>query len=132
MKYLLDSDYVADYLVANPHATELLSSLAKEGIGISLITVGEIYEGIYYGYDPQQATGQFQQFLTSVSILMLTQAIMRQFAQIRGELRRTGKMIGDFDILISATAIHHHLTLVTRNVRDYDRIPHLKLYQQAT
>ncbi len=129
MKYLLDSDYVADYLVAKPHATELLSSLAKEGTAISLITVGEIYEGIYYGYDPQRATVQFQQFLTSVSILVLTQAIMRQFAQIRGELRRTGKLIGDFDILIGATAIHHHLTLVTLNIRDYDRIPHLKLYK---
>jgi tRNA(fMet)-specific endonuclease VapC len=129
MNYLVDSDYVADYLVARPQAIELLASLAKEGTAISLITVGEIYEGIYFGRSPEQSTKQFQQFLLTIDILPLTRPIMRRFAQIRGELRRTGKMIGDFDILIAATAIHHHLTLVTRNLRDYDRIPGLKLYK---
>ncbi len=48
MKYLIDSDYVADYLSARPQATELLTTLTKEGTTISLITFGEIYEGIYY------------------------------------------------------------------------------------
>ncbi len=54
---------------------------------------------------------------------------MQHFARIRGELRRTGKIIGDFDILIAATAIQHNLTLVTRNIKDYQRIPDLKMYQ---
>ncbi len=54
MKYLVDSDYVADYLSARPHATELLATLTKEGTTISLITFGEISEGIYYGRDPQK------------------------------------------------------------------------------
>ncbi len=40
-------------------------------------------------------------------------------------------MIGDFDILIAATAIQHHLTLLTRNIKDYQRIPSLKLYQSG-
>jgi tRNA(fMet)-specific endonuclease VapC len=129
MKYLVDSDYVADYLVAKPDATKLLSSLAHDGISISLVTVGEIYEGIYYGYHPEQAEANFQRFLTTIDIISLTEPIMRQFARIRGELRRTGKIIGDFDILIGATVLHHDLTLVTRNLKDYSRIPHIKLYQ---
>jgi len=37
-------------------------------------------------------------------------------------------MIGDFDILIAATALHHDLTLVTRNRRHFERIPNLALY----
>ena len=48
MTYLVDSDLVADYLVAKPQATELLLALIQEGMGVSLITIGEIYEGIYY------------------------------------------------------------------------------------
>jgi predicted nucleic acid-binding protein len=32
------------------------------------------------------------------------------------------------DQFIAATALHYHLTLITRNVRDYDHVPHLKLY----
>jgi len=48
MTYLIDSDVVADYLGAKPQAIDLLTSLAKEGIVISLVTGREIYEGIYY------------------------------------------------------------------------------------
>ena len=129
MKYLVDSDYVADYLGAHPAAMQLFSSFAKNDLAISLITYGEIYEGIHFGRDPQKTTDVFQRFLRSVVILPLTQPIMQQFARIRGELRRTGKIIGDFDILIAATAIRHNLTLLTRNTRDYQRIPELKLYE---
>jgi len=128
MKYLVDSDCVADYLGARPNAIQLLSSFAKDDLSISIITYGEIYEGIHFGRDPQKTTDVFQRFLRSVVILPPTQPIMQHFARIRGELRRTGKIIGDFDILIAATAIQHNLTLVTRNIKDYQRIPHLKLY----
>jgi|SRR5205807_6506049 len=48
MKYLVDSDYVADYLGARPHAIQLLSSFVKDDLSISIITYGEIYEGIHY------------------------------------------------------------------------------------
>src|SRR5205807_8416968 len=116
MKYLVDSDYVADYLGARPHAMQLLSSFAKDDLAISLITYGEIYEGIHFGRDPQKTTDVFQRFLRSVTILPLTQPIMQQFAHIRGDLRRTGRIIGDFDILIGVSAIQHNLTLVTCNL----------------
>ena len=129
MKYLIDSDYVADYLSARPQATELLIALTKEGTTISLITFGEIYEGIYYGHNPQKTKDVFNRFLRSVDILPMTKPIMQRFAQIRGGLRRTGNIIGDFDILIAATALSHNLTLVTRNIKDYQRIPNLSIYK---
>src|SRR5438270_13302425 len=98
MKYLVDSDYVADYLGAHSHAIQLLSSFAKDDLSISLITYGEIYEGIHFGRDPQKTTDVFQRFFRSVIILPPTQTIMQRFARIRGELRRKGNIIGDFDI----------------------------------
>ncbi len=52
MKYLVDSDWVVDYLVGRQAAVALLSTIVEEGIAVSLITYGEIYEGIYYGRDP--------------------------------------------------------------------------------
>jgi predicted nucleic acid-binding protein len=50
------------------------------------------------------------------------------FAHIRGNLRQQGLIIGDFDILIGATALHHNLTLVTRNRKHYERIPGLNIH----
>ncbi|MDP2897802.1 MAG: type II toxin-antitoxin system VapC family toxin [bacterium] len=129
MSYLNDSDWVADWLAGKPQAVRLITNLSEENVAISLITFGEIYEGIYYGRDPREAEVGFKKFLREVEVLPLNRAIMRDFARIRGELRRSGQLIGDPDLLIAATALHHNLTLVTRNVKDFQRTPKLKLYQ---
>jgi predicted nucleic acid-binding protein len=49
MRYLIDTDWLIDYLKGKSVAGQLLDALAREGIAISLITYGEIMEGIYYG-----------------------------------------------------------------------------------
>jgi tRNA(fMet)-specific endonuclease VapC len=126
MKYLVDSDWVIDYLAGRQHAITLLSSLAKEGLAISLITFGEIYEGIYYGRDPQKSETGFRNFLRGVTVLSLNRSIMQRFGYIRGDLRRKGLLIGDPDILIAATTMYHDLTLLSRNRKDYERIQGLK------
>ena|SRR5579863_10201058 len=114
MKYLIDSDWVVDYLAGKQQAISFLSSVWEEGTAISLITLGEIYEGIYYGRDPQRSEAVFHQFLRSVDVLPLNRSIMQRFARIRGDLRAKGQLIGDPDILIAATAIYHDLILLTR------------------
>lgn len=49
MIYLIDSDWVASFLKGRPDAQTLFKLLAPQGMAISLITFGEIYEGIFYG-----------------------------------------------------------------------------------
>jgi tRNA(fMet)-specific endonuclease VapC len=56
---------------------------------------------------------------------------MEVFARTRADLRRSGQLIADLDLLIAATALHHDLTLLTRNVRHFARIPGLRLYQST-
>ncbi len=69
MRYLVDSDWIASYLVARQEAVALLDGLVSDGIGVSLITLGEIYEGIYYGRGPKRSEAGFHQFLTGVRVL---------------------------------------------------------------
>ena len=128
MRYLVDSDWVADYLNGHHNATALLTSLAPSGIAISLMPYGEIYEGVLYGHDPGRAEAGFREFLRGVTVLPLTQPIMRRFAAIRGELRSSGQIIGDPDILIAATALEYDLELVTRNVAHFARIGELTVH----
>lgn len=130
MNYLLDTDIVADWLEDRAYAVTMVSSLASEGsLFISLISYGELYEGIYYSRDPNASEKAFLTFLHHVEIMPVDTTIMEQFAMIRGQLRATGRIIGDFDLLIAATAMKHGLTLVTRNLRHFDRIPGLVIYQ---
>jgi len=127
LRFLVDSDWVVDYLVGRLAAIDLIRELAPQGIGISLITYGEVFEGIYYGRDPQGTEAALLGFLEGARVVPLTEAIMRRFALIRGGLRRQGMIISDTDMLIAATALEHGSILATRNVRDYARIPGLQL-----
>jgi tRNA(fMet)-specific endonuclease VapC len=129
MTYLVDTDYVVDWLKGHPAAVQLLTTLRADGLAISHITYGEIYEGIYYGRDRTTAEQGFRQFLRAVSVLPTTHTIMRRFAQVRGQLRVQGHLIGDMDLLIAATALATDRTLVTGNRRHFDRVPGLTVYQ---
>jgi tRNA(fMet)-specific endonuclease VapC len=129
MTYLVDSDWVADYLKGRIPAVSLLADLFAEGLAISIITFGEVYEGIYYGTDPQHNELIFRWFLRGVRVLGINRPIARRFALIRGKLRAEGQIIPQPDVLIAATALQYDLTLLTRNLRHFGRIPDLRLYQ---
>ena len=128
MSYLIDTDWVASYLKGRSDAQNLLQSLRPLGIAIGLITYGELLDGIYYGHDPAANERAFRQFLRVTTVLPLNRRIMEHFARIRGGLRQHGQLIGDPDILIAATALHHRFTLVTGNTKHFQRIPGLMLY----
>ncbi len=129
MSHLIDSDVVADYLKGIPEQVSWINALIAGDIAISIITYGEIDDGIDGSRDPQAAERVFRQFLRFAGVLPLNRSVMRRFATVRRDLRARGMLIGDMDLLIGATALHHRLTLVTRNRRHFDRIPGLALYQ---
>ncbi|HET7036973.1 MAG TPA: type II toxin-antitoxin system VapC family toxin [Thermomicrobiaceae bacterium] len=124
---MVDSDWVADYLKGREAATTVLTELFPAGLAISIITFAEIYEGIYYGHDPQRHEQVFRRFIQGVSILDLTRTVARRYARLRGELRQLGQVIDQPDLFIAATAIEYNLELLTRNLRDFERIPGLLL-----
>ena len=47
MRYLVDSDYLVDALAGVPAAVVLLDQLADDGIGISIVSYGEVFEGAF-------------------------------------------------------------------------------------
>lgn len=131
MAYILDADWAIQALKGDTAAVNTLVQLTPHGIGISWITVGEIYEGAFGFPDPQTHLATFREFLGPLHKLHLNDPIMEQFATIRADLRRRGQIIADFDILLAATALHHDLTVLTYNVRHFNRVPDLKLYQSS-
>jgi predicted nucleic acid-binding protein len=72
-----------------------------------------------------------REFLQPFHFLNLNDAIMQQFAALRVDLRRRGQIIPDFDLLLAATALHHDLTILTRNARHFGRISDLTLSQPS-
>jgi tRNA(fMet)-specific endonuclease VapC len=129
-RYLLDTDWVVDILNGQEKAIHTVLELAAAGLVVSIITYGELYEGAAFARDPEPALSGLRSFLKGKAILPLTQPVMERFAHIRGNLPKPlRQQIGDLDILIAATCLAHNLTLLTRNLKDFQQIPDLKLYQ---
>jgi tRNA(fMet)-specific endonuclease VapC len=125
--YLLDSDWAIRALAGHQTTVATLRRLAPEGIAVSLITVGELYEGAL-GAGGDSHLNTLRRFLRVFPALTLTDSIMVRFARIRADLRRRGALIPDFDLLVGATALQHDLILLTSNLRHMRRIPGLQIY----
>lgn len=113
MKYLIDTDWVVEVLKGKRDVISQVISYTSEGIAISLIAYGEVYDGIIHGLHRERHEQGFLKFLETVEVLSLNSAIMQEFAYLRGNLRAQGMLIGDLDMLIAATALHHNLILLS-------------------
>ena len=54
MRYLIDSDWVIDHMHGIARVSQLLEGLAPSGMWISVVSLAEIYEGVFYADDPDQ------------------------------------------------------------------------------
>ncbi len=128
MKYLVDSDWLIDAIGGIPYATRTLDALEGGTPAISVISSGELYDGAVNAAEPDLEIARIRQFLCTFEVLGLDDPTMEIFARLRAQLRRRGQIIPDFDILIASTALQYDLTLLTRNMRHFARVPNLRLY----
>jgi tRNA(fMet)-specific endonuclease VapC len=127
IQYLLDMDWAIHYLNEHPGIVERLHNLLDDGLGLFIISLAELYEGVYYSRDPAGDEQDLNDFLRGVRVLGIDEAICQIFGKERGRLRAAGMMVGDFDLLIGATALHYDLTLLTNNRRHFERIAGLRI-----
>ena len=86
---------------------------------ISVITVDEIMVGLTWR-PTARLLAWFDAFLLRHEVLPVTPHIARRAGELRGQLLARGQTRSQADMLIAATAQIHALTIVTRNVRDFD------------
>jgi tRNA(fMet)-specific endonuclease VapC len=124
--YLIDTDWIIHYLLGAPLIKKELRRLKPEGLAVSVISLAEVYEGVFYSRDPEASQKGFAEFLENVSVLGVDEDICQVFAKERGKLRKRGTLIGDFDLMIASTCLFHEVTLLTNNVRHFERIDGLR------
>ena len=127
VQYLVDTDWAIHWLNRHPGIVRRLGELQPEGVAVSIISLAELYEGVYHSMNPEGNERVLNEFLRGVAVLGVDQAICKVFGQERGRLRATKRMIDDFDLLIAATSLQHDLTLLTNNRRHFDMVEGLRL-----
>jgi tRNA(fMet)-specific endonuclease VapC len=126
-RYLIDTDWVIHYLNGHEDIVRRLDELQPQGLGLSVISLAELYEGIYYSTDPEGNERDLNDFLRGVNIIGIDEEACKIFGRERGRLRKAGQLIGDFDLLIAATGLHYGLTVLTNNRQHFDRVEGLPI-----
>jgi tRNA(fMet)-specific endonuclease VapC len=128
MKYLIDTDWVINHLKGENRVVRKLEELAPEGVAISVISLAEIYEGVYYSKDPVKSQQLLEEFLApDLNVLNVDQEICKIFGKERGKLRQKAKIVSDFDLLIASTCLRYNLTILTNNRRHYEIVEGLNM-----
>jgi tRNA(fMet)-specific endonuclease VapC len=127
--YLLDTDILSNLLRRSPSITLItqLATVPPEKQFTSSITLGEL---VYGAYRLKERTGILLQrlddsLLPNLPVLPFDAAAARRYGEIRAELERRGTPIGDADIRIASIALDRDLTVVTANVRHFEKVPGL-------
>ena len=127
MQYLVDTDWIISHLHQVEPVVRRLDDLAAAGLGISIVSLAELYDGVFGAKDPERSERALRYFLEDAAVVNLDDEICRIFAWERGRLRAAGMLVGDFDLLIGATALRHGLTLLTNNRRHFERLEGLQI-----
>jgi len=128
LSYLIDTDWIIHYLNGNKGIIEKIRSIEKAGLAMSVVSLAELYEGIYYSTNPAGNEKALNDFLSGVSILGIESEVCKVFGKERGRLRQAKKMIGDLDLLIASTCLHHRITLLTNNRKHCEVVENLSLF----
>jgi predicted nucleic acid-binding protein len=128
--YLLDTNVVSELRRARPHGAVLawLDKVQDQDLHLSAVTIGEIQSGIEITREKDQAKAAaieawLEQLAGTYNVLAMDAQTFRAWARLMH--RRTDTLIED--AMIASTAAVHHLTVVTRNVRDFEGLGVLTL-----
>jgi len=118
----VDTDLAIDYLTGQPRAVRLLQAVPRDRLCISVVSLGEIYDGIVDCGEPDKALAVLAKFLARLTILDVTHETAKVFGHHRAKLRRQGLLIDSSGLFIAATCLQHGLRILKNNVDHFRRI----------
>ncbi|CAN5697525.1 type II toxin-antitoxin system VapC family toxin [soil metagenome] len=126
MSYLLDTDTVSAYL-RRPGSLSHRFNQYSGRMAVSTMTLAELFAWAYGKPDPSATLEAIRELQTLLKVLDFEPASSETYGRLRVELRRRGQNVAPPDLIISATALTHGLTVVTHNTAHFAKIPGLSV-----
>jgi len=127
VKYLLDTNIIVDHLRGKK---SLEIAVLKKGSAVSIITRAELFYGAYKSTQTAKNLDKIEQMFEDldIEIISLDEKTLHFYGKIKTKLETKGQKLDEFDLLVAATCLANNLTLVTQNLKHFQRIPQLKLF----
>ncbi|WP_339606115.1 type II toxin-antitoxin system VapC family toxin [uncultured Roseivirga sp.] len=126
MKYLIDTNICIYYMKGRYGLDSKFNSVDVDSLYISEITLAELKYGVANSASPERNNLVLSNFLSGIQILPIFDGL-DTFANEKARLRKEGRPVDDFDLLIGSSAIANDLTLVTNNEKHFDRLTGIKM-----
>jgi tRNA(fMet)-specific endonuclease VapC len=128
LRYLLDTD-ICIYIIKQKPASVLqkFTYTSVGSVGMSIITYGELLYGAQKSEQTKKSLTLLDELTSLIPPLELPIEAGKDYGDIRSKLEKAGRSIGNNDLWIAAHARAQNLILVTNNIKEFSRVPYLKL-----
>ena len=132
MGYLLDTN-ICIYLIKErpPLVLKNLTSKQPTHVGISSVTLAELQFGVEKSQFVDKNRTALTLLTSSLQVLSFDSNAAEHYGDIRAHLEKKGQIIGPMDLLIAGHARSLHWVLVTNNIKEFKRVPHLDVENWA-
>lgn len=127
---IIDSDLIIKYLRKKPeYAVDFLNELFEneKNLKTTIFNYAELLEGAYLTKNVPKNLRYMREFLSKFEILPFEMEDADLFSQIHAQLLKSGTPVGDLDVLIASIVLNQDETLVSRNLKQFSKIPMLKV-----
>ncbi len=129
--YLPDTNALSHYMRGRDRALVARFFEVFAQVRLSAVVLAELEYGAEKGGSSAQRP-RLDALAAVLPIEPFTQPDAAHFGRLRASLARRGELIGQFDLLIAAQALRLGATVVTNNVREFSRVPGLKVEDWQT
>ena len=120
--FVLDTNAVIHYFKGQGRVAERLLTVSPDEVALPSLVVFELTVGVLRSDNPAGRQAQLELFLGTVTTLPFGRPEAAAAARVRADLEAEGRPIGPYDVLIAGTALAQGAVLVTRNVREFNRV----------
>ena len=132
LRFLLDTNIVIYVIKQRPlQALELFNAHAGQ-MAMSSITLADLLHGAEKSQNPNQSLAVVEDFCSRLEVLPYGAKAAQHYGSIRAALEKLGTPVGVNDLHIAAHARSEGLTLVSNNLREFERVPALQLVNWIT
>ncbi len=126
-QYLLDTNILIDFVDGVPAVVEHVLQVGTQRCCMSVISLHELYFGAYLAKEKKQE--YYEKEIQKIDLLLNYFTVLslkttgEAYGRLKYALRKKGKPVDEFDMVIAGHAISEGLTIVTDNTKHFENMP---------